>query len=162
MKKFSFFLIYFTVLFGPAVVAKESALLSPERAIQTQNIPLGIERDLPADARIALDIKPQVVIQSNRAALFVLPHLESISEPIVYPKLAVRRGWEGETVVAAEVLANGAVGRRHVAKSSGHEILDQTALESAENWKFQPALKNGRPVISHLEIPITFRLKDEG
>lgn len=161
MMKFFAFLIYLTVLFGPAVIAQESVILPPEIGIKAQNVPpRPVPEKLPANAQIVSEFQPRVVIQKNKPSSFALPYLKSIPEPILYPKLAVHRGWEGEATVAVEVLTNGAVGRRYIVKSSDHELLDQTALQSAENWEFQPAIKNGQPVVSHLEIPITFRLKD--
>ena len=79
---------------------------------------------------------------------------------IVYPKKAVRRGWEGQTVVAAEVLPDGSVGRTSLAQSSGHEILDSAAQDSIKAWKFEPAPGEDDKVPQFVDIPVTFKLED--
>lgn len=90
-----------------------------------------------------------------------MPSLQPISMPagIIYPKKAIRRGWEGKTVISAEILPDGFIGQIAVAHSSGHEILDAAALESIKTWKFEP-LQNAGNVSRFVDIPVTFRLKE--
>ncbi|NQU11143.1 energy transducer TonB [bacterium] len=76
----------------------------------------------------------------------------------VYPPLARRRGWEGVTVLRVEVLADGTPRGIGVVRSSGHRVLDNTALAAVRRWRFQPARRGAQPVISQLEIPIRFQL----
>jgi TonB family protein len=80
---------------------------------------------------------------------------------IVYPRKAVHRGWEGQTVVAAEVLPDGSVGRTALAKSSGHEVLDQAAKEAIQSWKFETELEKDQAVPQYVDIPVTFKLQSE-
>ncbi len=80
---------------------------------------------------------------------------------IVYPRKAVRKGWEGQTVVAAEVLPDGSVGRTALAKTSGHEVLDQAAQESIKEWKFETGSGKGDPVPKFVDIPVTFKIQNE-
>ncbi|MEI7752032.1 MAG: energy transducer TonB [Candidatus Omnitrophota bacterium] len=80
---------------------------------------------------------------------------------IVYPRKAVRRGWEGQTVIAAEVLPDGSVGRTALAKSSGHEVLDQAAEEAIQSWKFANETEKNEPVPQYVDIPVTFKLQAE-
>ncbi|MDD5226650.1 MAG: energy transducer TonB [Candidatus Omnitrophica bacterium] len=80
---------------------------------------------------------------------------------IVYPRRAVRQGWEGQTVVAAEVLPDGSVGRTAVAKSSGHKVLDQAAQEAIESWEFGTESENDEAVPQFVDIPVTFKLQNE-
>ncbi len=76
-----------------------------------------------------------------------------------YPEEARKKGMEGEVLLRVEVLANGRAGRLELKKSSGHEILDRSALTAVKEWKFTPA-KSGNGVIScWVNIPIKFRLK---
>lgn len=78
-----------------------------------------------------------------------------------YPAQAKRMGWEGRVVLRVEVLANGSAGAVSIAKSSGHEILDEAALEAVRRWKFVPAKRDGTAVNSSVNVPINFNLKNE-
>lgn len=79
---------------------------------------------------------------------------------IVYPRKAVRKGWEGQTVVAAEILPDGSVGRTALARSSGHEALDQAAEEAIQSWKFGTELEQDKAVPHYVDIPVTFKLQN--
>lgn len=76
----------------------------------------------------------------------------------VYPLLARQRRWEGTTLLSVEVLADGSVGQLFVARSSGHRLLDDTALESLRQWRFLPGRKGGVPTASWVDIPVQFQL----
>lgn len=78
-----------------------------------------------------------------------------------YPHQAKRMGWEGRVVLRVEVLSNGSVGAVSVAKSSGHELLDEAALEAVRHWKFVPAKRDGTAVSSSVNVPLNFNLKNE-
>ncbi|MEN9295636.1 MAG: hypothetical protein RIS03_1331, partial [Pseudomonadota bacterium] len=43
--------------------------------------------------------------------------------------------------------------------SSGHEMLDQSALQTVKQWQFSPARKDGVIITQVVRIPITFNLK---
>ena len=83
-------------------------------------------------------------------------------EAIIYPRKAVKKKWEGQTIVAAEVLPDGLVGRTALAKSSGHEILDAAAEDAIKTWKFEYPFENnaGAPP-QYVDIPVTFKLQSE-
>lgn len=78
-----------------------------------------------------------------------------------YPAQAKRMGWEGRVVLRVEVLANGSAGAVSLAKSSGHELLDEAALEAVRRWKFVPAKRDGIAVTTSVNVPINFNLKNE-
>jgi protein TonB len=63
-------------------------------------------------------------------------------------------------VVKVEVLPNGQVGQVEVEKSSGYEILDQSAVAAVKKWRFIPARKGGVTIPCWVNIPIKFRLRD--
>jgi protein TonB len=75
-----------------------------------------------------------------------------------YPEMAKRRQWEGKVILRVQVLASGRAGQVTVAGSSGHEILDEAALESVRNWHFVPARRGDQPVDSVVNVPINFNL----
>lgn len=59
-----------------------------------------------------------------------------------YPRSAIRKRLEGRVVVTVTVAPSGKVSGCRISKSSGHAILDQSALSAAKKHRFQPA-KNG-------------------
>ena len=76
-----------------------------------------------------------------------------------YPMIARRRGYEGVVVLKVEILPNGRVGELRVKRSSGHHILDKSALNTVKRWKFIPAKRGEDPIRIWAEIPIKFKLE---
>ena len=76
-----------------------------------------------------------------------------------YPPLAVKMRLEGKVVLLAEVSPGGKAGRVSLETSSGHELLDQSALQTVKQWQFTPARKDGFVVAQIVRIPINFNLK---
>lgn len=72
----------------------------------------------------------------------------------------MRRQWEGKVVLKVRVLADGTVAAVTVATSSGHEVLDEAALEAVRAWHFVPAKQGGKTVESTVNVPINFNLLD--
>ena len=77
-----------------------------------------------------------------------------------YPPLALRRGWEGTTVVRIVVQPDGRVSRVEVDQSSGFELLDDAALEAIRSWRFQPGTRGGLVSESEILHRVRFRLVD--
>jgi TonB family protein len=48
-------------------------------------------------------------------------------------------------------------GAQKVARSLGMG-LDQKAIEAVRQWKFEPAMKDGRPVAVQINVEVNFRL----
>jgi TonB family protein len=76
----------------------------------------------------------------------------------LYPLEARERGYQGEVLLRVEVLSNGRVGETQVKKSSGYEVLDQSALATVKQWKFIPARKGEIAIPFWVTIPIKFQL----
>jgi periplasmic protein TonB len=79
---------------------------------------------------------------------------------VPYPAAARRLGKEGTVRVLVEVGTDGAVISDEIYSSSGNRMLDSAALDAVKKARFLPALKNGRPVIARILVPIRFRLTD--
>lgn len=75
-----------------------------------------------------------------------------------YPEVAKRRGWEGKVTLKVFVHADGTVGEVRVAVSSGHEMLDEAALDAVRRWRFVPAKRNGQAVDSWVSFPINWNI----
>ena len=76
-----------------------------------------------------------------------------------YPRIARRRKYEGVVVLKVEILPNGRVGELRVRRSSGHHILDKSALKTVKKWRFIPAKRGVDPIRIWAEIPIKFKLE---
>jgi len=75
-----------------------------------------------------------------------------------YPMIARRNGYEGAVLLKVWVLEDGKVGKIEIEQSSGHEILDKSAIEAVTNWIFMPGKRNGVPLPSWVTVPIKFQL----
>jgi len=76
-----------------------------------------------------------------------------------YPEEARKKGMEGEVLLRVEVLANGRVGEIEVKRSSGHEMLDRSALSTVKQWKFIPANRGNGSIPCWVNIPVKFQLQ---
>lgn len=76
-----------------------------------------------------------------------------------YPDSARRNGVQGTTRIAATITSTGTVSSPRIIASSGHNLLDSSALSAVKEWRFNPA-KNGlgQPIAFQMTIPVTFRL----
>jgi protein TonB len=43
-------------------------------------------------------------------------------------------------------------------KTSGHERLDEAAIEAVKGWRFIPAMKNKVALIAAVDVPVKFSL----
>lgn len=77
-----------------------------------------------------------------------------------YPMVARRMGWQGKVILNVEVLAEGACGGLSVFRSSGHEVLDNAAMNAVKTWRFTPARHAGHAVSLWFKVPINFSLED--
>lgn len=81
--------------------------------------------------------------------------------PPVYPPRCLRMGIEGTVRLRVLVGEDGRPQEVTVAKSSGDAGLDQSAIDAAREWRFEPARRNGEPVRAWAMVPIEFKLIDQ-
>ena len=58
-----------------------------------------------------------------------------------YPKIALKRGYEGILKLKILISKNGEVSDIKVIKSSGYTILDKSGIDAARNSRFYPIKK---------------------
>ena len=75
-----------------------------------------------------------------------------------YPMVARRNGYQGRVVVRLAVAPDGRATDAQVLESSGHDVLDQSAVDTLKGWKLEPALSGGKPVPGSVNVPVRFRL----
>ena len=78
------------------------------------------------------------------------------SVPPVYPSLAKLTRVSGDVVVDALIDVNGNV--KTVKVLSGPTTLQQAAIETVRQWKYEPARLDGQAVAMHLSVTVKFRL----
>ena len=86
---------------------------------------------------------------------------KSMARPIYqkdpeYTEDARKAGINGNVMLALTVDANGVVHDIRILKPLGHG-LDEKALEAVQQWKWEPALEDGKPVESKFAIEVDFR-----
>jgi len=77
-----------------------------------------------------------------------------------YPAVAKSRGWTGKVLLKVQVSAQGTSDSVAIEQSSGHEILDESAVEAVKKWRFIPAKRGETPVASSVIVPIVFSLRN--
>ena len=78
-------------------------------------------------------------------------------EPM-YPKSASQNGLMGDTSVSMTVFTNGTVGEIQVIGTATHSIDDAT-LQTLRGWRFKPAMCGAEPVVSDIQVVVSFRLR---
>jgi TonB family protein len=77
------------------------------------------------------------------------------STPAPYPESARARGVEGTVVLMVLVRRDGSVGAASVSRGL-EDSLDESALRTVKEWKFLPAIRNGKTVEVVLEVEVDF------
>jgi protein TonB len=76
-----------------------------------------------------------------------------------YPLIARQLNEEGTVIVTVEVGTDGLPREITLRQSSGYGSLDQAAIEVMRRWRFAPAIHNGHPVATTVDIPLIFKLR---
>ena len=134
----------------------------PEQRIEHQHL-FG-RRELPAEPPPVATIRHHTGGRAQRmraiqqlAGHELTPDL-SKNDPPEYPPAAVRRKLEGVVVLRLFIDRHGSVRTVSLLQSSGHAVLDQSALSAVQNWKGRPAMRDGHAIDSVEVLPIRFRL----
>ena len=77
-----------------------------------------------------------------------------------YPALARSRGWQGKVLLRVRVSSEGLSEAVTVHQSSGHDTLDESAVNAVEKWKFIPAKRGNTAVACSVIVPIIFTLNN--
>lgn len=80
---------------------------------------------------------------------------------LIYPAEAEGKNYVGVAEVYITLSETGAVDKVSLLKSSGYEVLNNTALDYCKQMVFEPAKKNGEPVSCKVIQKVNFNLLDE-
>ena len=76
-----------------------------------------------------------------------------------YPRLAKMTGVEGIVVLLILIDESGNVEEIEVVKSLGNTGCDEAAVKAIKQWRFAPAVRQGRPIAARVTMPVLFNLK---
>ena len=110
-------------------------------------LPGGVRGGKVGGTGTALPVGFEGYDQPPRGVTFVRPR---------YPHDAFDQKIQGTVVVEFVVDVDGRVVDARVVRSV--PLLDQAALEAVRQWRFLPATRRGRPVVSRSRAPVTFRI----
>jgi TonB family protein len=74
-----------------------------------------------------------------------------------YPRSAAQNGMMGDTTVAMTVLADGSVTDIQLL-GRATQSMDDATLQTLRTWKFKPAMCGTEPVVTDIEVVVSFRL----
>ncbi len=101
------------------------------------------------------DTAPESKVSPTQMTLILAELNERLQQEHSYPRMARRRGWEGQVVVFVRLDSKGFHEELRIQQSSGRDILDEAALKLVEG--VLPVETPLNQSVS-LEIPITYRL----
>ncbi len=146
---------------GSVIEKRERTLIFPIPEIQRyahQNSTKNLQgpkptliKPIPTPSRVLLDRTAQ-----TRNLHTPVKPLKTERPP--YPRQAREQGWQGRVIVRLKILANGTVESGTIHQSSGHQLLDDKAINAATQWTFEPAKNGGFPIATTVNIPIQFDL----
>jgi len=112
---------------------------------------LKLTRQIPTISRILLD-------QTSKTGKIFSPVKPLKTDRPLFPRRARENGWHGRVIMRLRISPTGTVESATIHKSSGHQLLDDSAIKATTQWQFQPAKDGGFPVASNVDIPIQFDL----
>lgn len=80
--------------------------------------------------------------------------------PPTNPRAALSRGLEGYVDVLFTVTETGNVANPSVLSASPPDVFEDVTLAAVSRWRFQPEVRNGRPVAIPCRNRFTFKLAD--
>ncbi len=150
------------------VGSEEEERVKTEPIVQTMNRAKALPTDDHSIFQVPSPLSLPSVEESKKVVKYpslsegevALIHPKYVENPKpFYPREARKKGYQGEVVLKVEILSNGRVGQMEVKKSSGHEILDRSALSAVKQWKFLPAKRGENAIPFWVNIPIKFQLQ---
>jgi len=121
-------------------------MATPAPAAETPTSPLTIPTDTDTHWYQARDVDKQ-------------PKIIGRIKP-KYPPLARLQGQEGSLKVLLKIDDLGRVREVEVVESQPKGVFDDAGMEAFRNARFQPAIKNGRPVAFQAYMRVEFKLEE--
>jgi protein TonB len=78
-----------------------------------------------------------------------------------YPAEAKEQGLNGRVVLRFVVDIEGYAGEPEVVSAEPEGVFEEAALDAVAEYRFKPALKDGKPVNCIVKMPIEFRMSED-
>jgi protein TonB len=145
-------------------------LIQPPPAAPRPIVSKPVHEPPPFDADIGVQeaaLEPDAVTTNqnsaakaeNRPAVQASVPRYDLNPPPHYPRVARRRNYAGTVMLDVLVTVEGRVEQVRIVESSGHDVLDQSALKSVKGWQFTPARQGDRPVEMWVQVPVRYELR---
>jgi len=126
-----------------------------------------IEKNLDVQEKIMQQAVVQAQVMSEAPTLtddrllpvITEPSFSAQPKPPVYPKLALKRRWQGQALVKALVNEQGVTERVELVESSGYTLLDRSALTAVSGWSFAAAESDGLFQRAWVQVPVNFTIR---
>lgn len=122
-----------TPVVAPPKVEKKKVIKKVEKKIVNKPIAKPVEELEEVAEETPQQAQPQKRAFKSFIDNFVRPH---------YPRLAKRRGITGNVELLITVQGNGILKDVQITQSSGHPMLDESALSAAKRWTFKQISSN--------------------
>ena len=127
---------------GEADPSLTASVPTPGSAESLSALSSGHAKEPTAPLPVGGDVKPAHLVKSV---------------PPLYPQMARTQRISGNVSIDAVVDVDGNVGTTKVL--SGPAILHRAALDAVKQWRYEPAMLDGKPTASHLTVIVQFRLQ---
>jgi protein TonB len=138
----------------PSATPRSNRQPAPSRATAVQNRHLLVTNRAVSTASNKQPTPPR----STELVREATPLYQS-NPPPKYPRMARRRGLEGVVTIEALIDSNGKVVELRIFSSSGHRILNKSAMKAVRGWRFTPGTVGGRRQQMRVKVPVRFQLR---
>jgi len=77
-----------------------------------------------------------------------------------YPEMGIFLGYQGDVIVRIKVSAKGDSVGVEILRSSGHKVLDDSAVNALRKWRFTPTKHDNTPMNDSVIITVSYVLYD--
>lgn len=102
----------------------------PAREVEKVSVSANSQNTSPSEQSVQLSQKTVSLLQADLE--------KSLALHFQYPRLAIKRGWQGEVQLFIHIEADGKLSSISLLKSSGYDLLDKSAMKSVRNIEVLP------------------------
>lgn len=114
---------------------------------------------VPDETAVTSAKESTAAAKEGQVAIQVSVPRYDVNPPPKYPRAARRRNYQGTVLLEVRVTVDGRAAEVKVARSSGHALLDESALAAVRGWLFTPARRGALPIETWVAVPVRFELR---
>jgi TonB family protein len=121
-----------------------------------------LARAIPKDVRLRKIVPCTALVARDATHTGSIVEIETLPKvvkqvPPIYPDIARKASVEGTVILKVWIDEKGEVARTVVTRSI--PFMEDEAVRAVEQWRFKPAMANGKPIGVWIEVPVAFRLE---